>query len=261
MSTDIHPSAHVSAKAELGVGVRVGPGAVIEDSVVIGDGTSIGAHAVIMSWTSLGRDNRVSPHVVLGGEAQDLGYKGEETHLIIGDGNVFREFSTVHRGTKASRSETRLGDNCMLMNYTHVGHDCIVGNNVIMANYSALGGHVVVEDNVIFGGAALVHQYCRVGRYAFVAGMSGSARDVPPFCIADERRTRLRGLNLVGLKRSGMSAERIRALKEAYKMLFVTKADSFRERLAALSAHRLAAQPDVAVLLDFIHSSERGICQ
>ncbi len=260
MSVDIHPTAVVSPSAELGDGVKIGPYAVIGDGVVIGEGCLIEAHVTIGPNTRLGRDNHIYPQASVGSDPQDLLYQGEETSLVIGDNNIIREFVTVNRGTPRGGGVTRLGNHCLLMAYSHIGHDCQVGDHVILVNMGNLGGHCVLEDWVIISGAVVVHQFCRIGTHAFIGGMSAVVKDVPPFVIAEERRTKLRGLNIVGLKRRGFSEETLASLKEAYRMLFRSKDNVFAVRVD-LTEEKLGHVPEVKYLIDFIRSSKRGICR
>jgi UDP-N-acetylglucosamine acyltransferase len=255
---EVHPTAVVAAGAELGPGVRVGPYAVIGPHVRLGAGTTIGPHAVVDGRTTLGAANRVFQLASVGAEPQDLKYRGEASRLEIGDRNIVREFATVNPGTAGGGMVTVLGDENLLMNYAHVGHDSRIGSRCVLANSSALAGHVRIEDHVIVGGLAAVHQFVRVGESALLGGGAMVVRDVPPFCTAAGDRARLRGLNLVGLRRRGFDAERIRAIKRAYRILFASGLP-FAEAQARCRAE-LGASADAIRMLEFIAGSERGLC-
>ena len=254
----IHPTAVVHPGARVAPDAEVGPYAVIGDKVVVGARTSIGAHVTIEGPTTLGEENRVSPHVALGGAPQDLKYKGEDTRLTIGHRNVFREFMTAHRGTVTGHSETVIGDDNLFMAYTHVAHDCVVGSRTVFANGASLAGHSVVEDDVVLGAFAAVKQFCRVGRYAFVGAFAPLNKDVLPFVwTSSERPTRAWKVNSVGLSRKGFSDERVAALQKAYRILHRHRHDqqAMLEALAELAS----GQPDVAFLRDFIVSAKHGV--
>jgi UDP-N-acetylglucosamine acyltransferase len=255
----IHPTAVIDPKAELGENVTVGPFAVIGGNVVIGRGTSIGAHAVIDGWTSIGEDNRISPISSVGGIPQDLKFKGEKTWLKIGDRNMIREFTTLQPGTATGIGETVIGNDNLFMAYCHVAHDCIIGNRVIMANGSTLAGHVIVEDFAILGGLSAVHQYVRVGESAMLSGGAMVGQDVAPYTIAAGDRARMRGLNVVGLKRRGFPEENIRILKKAFRILLLSKL-RISDALARIRSE-LPPIPQLVHFLEFIEKSERGICR
>lgn len=249
----IHPQAVVAASAKLAKGVRVGPFAVIEEDVEIGEGTSIAAHAVIKRYTRLGARNRVYEHAVIGGDPQDVKFDPAcVSHTLIGDGNLFREGVTVHRGSRPG-SATRIGDGCFFMALAHVAHDCMVGNQVVMVNNSGISGESSVGERAFLGGAVGVHQHCRVGRNAMVGMNSKLVQDALPFCITDGNPARARGLNLVGLRRAGFKAAEIAALKDAYRLLYQRVA--LKEALA-----RMHESPSEAVreLAAFIAASKRG---
>ena len=215
----IHTTAVIGSTAKLGEGVRVGPFAVIEDDVEIGDDCEIAAHTVIKRFTRLGRRNRVFEHAILGGEPQDVKFKGERSLLEIGDDNLIREFCTFHRGN-GENSVTRIGSRNFFMVGIHVAHNCEIGDDNIFANEVALAGHIVVEDHVFFSNNVGAHQFVRFGRYAMVGGKSKIVQDVLPFFTTDGNPARVRGLNSVGLRRAGFSVESRKALKSAYKLLF-----------------------------------------
>jgi UDP-N-acetylglucosamine acyltransferase len=255
----IHPSAIIDPKAEIDSGVAIGPFVVIGPNVRIGRGTTVGPHAVIDGWTEIGTDNRIFQFAAVGGVPQDLKYRGEETWLRIGSGNIIREFATLQPGTVTGIGETVIGNGNMFMAYCHVAHDCVVGNRVIMANGSTLAGHVQVEDFAILGGLSAVHQFTRVGESAMLSGGAMVGQDVPPYSIAAGDRARLRGLNLVGLRRRGFSEEVIGLLKKAYKILVFSKL-RLADALARIRSE-IPLQPEVLHFIEFIEKSERGICR
>lgn len=258
MSVSIHPSAVVSDKAELGEAVSVGPFCVIDEHVCVGDGTQLTSHVVLSGHTTLGKNNRIFPFASLGHEPQDLKYHGEPSEVVIGDDNTIRENVTINPGTEGGGMMTRIGNNNLLMAYSHVAHDCLLGSDIVMANCATLAGHVYVDDGAIIGGMSAIHQFLRIGRYAMIGGMSGIVKDVPPFCLtAGGYRPGLAGLNLVGLKRQGLGLERIRLLKEVYRILLQSN-DSFDQRLA--EANVLAEGDDCAEhLVDFVRTSKKGL--
>jgi UDP-N-acetylglucosamine acyltransferase len=253
----VHPTAVVAAGAVLAPGVCVGPYAVIGPHVRIGTGTTIGPHAVLDGRTTIGTHNRIFPFASIGAEPQDLKYRGEESRLEIGDRNIIREFATLNTGTAGGGMVTRVGDDNLFMNYAHVGHDCRIGSHCVLANSAALAGHVVIEDYAIVGGLAAVHQFVRVGESAILGGGAMVVHDVPPFCNAAGDRARLRGLNLLGLKRRGFGTATVRALKRAYRMLFASEL-AFAEAQQRV-ATELGDDPHVARLLVFVAASTRGI--
>ena len=255
----IHPTAIIDPQAQIDTGVEIGPFVVIGPHVRIGSGTTVGPHAVIDGWTEIGPDNRIFQFAAVGGIPQDLKYRGEETWLRIGSGNIIREFATLQPGTVTGIGETVIGNGNMFMAYCHVAHDCIVGNRVIMANGSTLAGHVQVEDFAILGGLSAVHQFTRVGESAMLSGGAMVGQDVPPYTIAAGDRARMRGLNLVGLRRRGFSEEVISQLKKAYKILVFSKL-RLADALARIRSET-QLQPEVLHFLEFIEQSERGICR
>ena len=253
----VHSTAVVHPEAMLHPTVEVGPYTVIGPKVRIGAGTTVGPHAVIEGRTTLGERNRIFQFASVGAVPQDLKYAGEDTELVIGNGNTIREFATVHLGTAGGGGTTRLGDGNLIMANAHVAHDCQIGNGCVLANSAALAGHVEVEDHVILGGLSAVHQFTRIGRHAFIAGGAMVAMDVPPYCTAQGDRAELVGLNTVGLTRHGYSEEQIRRIKEAYKILFRSKLGLI-EAVAKLRAE-YGTHPEIELLLDFVSRSQRGI--
>lgn len=257
----IHSTAIVHPSANIAEGVKIGPYAVIEENVIIGAGSSIGPHAFIGRWTVLGENNQIYHMTSVGAPPQDLKYKGEECWTRIGSNNVIREFATVHRGTVTGHAETVMGNNNLLMSYSHVAHDCRVGNGVVMANSATLAGHVTVQDNVILGGLVAIHQFVTIGAYSMLGGGTLVGLDIPPYMIATsgKRDAKLRGLNLIGLKRRGFSDESIASLKKAYRILFM--ADLKQPEAVARVKAEITGCPEVDNLISFIEKSERGICR
>lgn len=215
----IHETAIIDPGAELGVDVEIGPYCVVGPSVRIGDRTCLGAHAVIEGGTTLGEECRVASGAILGGPPQDTKYKGEPTFLTIGDRNIIREGVTIHRATGEGNT-TVVGSENMIMAYAHIGHNAHVGNNVTIASYVGISGHVTVEDRVVFGGFVGVHQFVRIGKITMVGGMSRVVQDVPPFMLVQGEQLQPHGLNVVGLRRTGVTAEVREQLKEAYRLLY-----------------------------------------
>lgn len=253
----IDPRAVVADGAGLGPDVEVGAFASIGAEVTIGQGTKIGPHAVIEGRTEIGQDNWIGPFSYIGGPPQHTTYKGENTAVIIGDGNRIREYVTIHRGTAGGRKETRIGSENFIMVGSHIAHDCIIGNRIIMANLATLAGHVVVEDDAVFGGFVAVHQYCRIGTVVMIAAGTKLTKDVTPYALVGGEPPHFVGLNRVGLKRVGMSESARTALRKAYRTIF-TKAASLEDGLAeALTEHGEVAE--VRHLVEFIRGSERGI--
>jgi UDP-N-acetylglucosamine acyltransferase len=253
----IHATAIVDQTVRLGRGVEVGPYSLIQGRVVIGDETVIGSHVVIKDATTIGARCRIFQFAVLGEIPQDLKFKGEESQLIIGDDNTIREFATMHRGTEGGGGVTRVGSRNLFMAYTHVAHDCQVGNGVIMSNAATLGGHITVEDFAIIGGLSAVHQFCRVGRHAFIGGCSAVHRDVPPYAMAVGNRAKLVGLNLVGLKRLGFTDATLQSLKRAFELLFLS--DLNQKEAMERIRQEYPEVPEIQHLLQFLETSERGL--
>ena len=218
----IHPSASVHPNAQLHEGVIVGQGAIIGPEVIIGPGTSVGPNSVIDGKTTLGKNNKIFPNVFLGLEPQDLKYKGANTELIIGDDNTFRECVTINKATNQGE-KTIVGNNNLMMAYSHIGHNCEIGNNVILSNSVQVAGHVIIEDSAIVGGCLGIHQFVHIGYLSMIGGMTRVTRDVPPFCLAEGSPGRLRGLNKVGIKRSGLIEKNnlnLKLLMKTWLLLF-----------------------------------------
>lgn len=253
----VHPTAVVHPEARLHDSVDVGPFAVIGPKVTLGADTVVGPHAVIEGRTTIGERNRIFQFASVGAVPQDLKYAGEDTELVIGDGNQIREFTTLNIGTAGGGGMTKIGNQNLFMAYSHVAHDCRVGSGCVIANSAALAGHVVLEDHVILGGLSAVHQFTRVGRHAFIAGGAMVAMDVPPYCTAQGDRAELAGLNTVGLARHGYTDDQIRRIKDAYKILFRSKL-GLNEAISKLKAE-YGGHPEIEVLLEFVSGSERGL--
>jgi UDP-N-acetylglucosamine acyltransferase len=253
----VHPTALVAPGAQLDSTVEVGPYAVIGPKVKIGAHTRIGAHAVIENDTTLGARNRISQFASVGSVPQDLKYAGEETALVIGDDNLIREFVTLNIGTAGGSGVTRIGNKNLLMTSSHVAHDCVVGNGCVIANCAALAGHVELGNHVTLGGLSAVHQFSRIGDFAFIAGGAMVVMDVPPYCTAQGDRAELAGLNTVGLTRHGYSDAQLGRIKEAYKLVFRSKL-GVTEAVARLRAEQ-AGHPEIELFLEFVTSSKRGL--
>lgn len=254
----IHPTAVIDPGAAIHPEAEIGPYAIIGAGVTIGARTTVGAHALIEGPTTIGEANRIHGHAALGGPPQDLKYKGEPTTLVIGNRNVFREFSTAHRGTMTGHAKTVIGDDNFFMAYSHVAHDCVIGNRTVFANSASLAGHCVIEDDVIIGGFVAVKQFLRIGRYAFLGAFTPVNKDVLPFCwTSSERETRAWKINSIGLARKGFSDERVKALQKAYRILHRNRHD--HAALLAALAELAATSEDVKFLHEFIATSEAGI--
>jgi UDP-N-acetylglucosamine acyltransferase len=250
---ETHPTSIISPRASLAADVRVGPYAVVEDDVIIGASCEIGAHAVVKRFTTMGERNRVYEHATLGGEPQDVKFKGEPSSLVIGDDNLIREYVTIHRAS-GEDAVTRVGSRNFLMVGVHVAHNCEVGDDNVFANGVALAGHVLVEDHAFLASNVGAHQFVRFGRYAMAGGKSKIVQDVLPFFTTDGNPPRVRGLNAIGLRRGGFSPEARSALKRAYQLLFRTRLPLAR----ALSALEESGDENVAHLASFIRATRRG---
>lgn len=255
----IHETAIVHPGARIDEGVEIGPYAVVGEHVSIASGTRVGPHAVIEGWTEIGRDNRIFQFASVGADPQDLKFHGEQSTLRLGDRNTVREFVTLHRGTEDGGGETVIGDDNLFMAYSHVAHDCRVGNRVILANGATLAGHVAVDDQAILGGLSAVHQFTHIGCHVMISGGAMVAQDIPPYTIAQGDRAKTVGLNLVGLKRRGFSAEAVRGIKQAYKLVFRSglRIEEALEQIAS----EVEASPELTVFVEFIKNSQRGIAR
>lgn len=252
----IHPTAIVDPAAKIHAGARVGPYCVIGADVTLGENSELQHHVTVMGPTTIGGGNFFYAYCSIGQRSQDLKYAGEPTFLEIGNDNTFRESCTVNRGTLPG-TKTIIGNGGNFLAYSHVAHDCVVGDKVIFSNNGTLAGHVIVGDHAVIGGLTAIHQFCRIGRHAITGGCSKIVQDVPPFFIADGNPAEIRGINQVGLERAGFPAETIRALREAYRILYRGKLNvkqsvaTIREELPNIS--------EIEELCTFIESSQRGI--
>lgn len=254
----IHATAVVDPGAEIDADVEIGPYSVIAGDVQIHAGATIGSHVTIDRYTTIGQNCKIFQHAAIGAVPQAVRYKGEKTFVRIGRGTIVREFVTIHRGTEFGGGITEIGEENFLMAYTHIAHDCSTGRKVIFANAASLGGHIQVGDFATVGAFVAVHQFVRIGDYAFVGAVSGVTKDIPPYVLASgSPRAKLHGMNIVGLKRHHFEAEKIRALKRAYRILFrlgLTLNEAM-ERVVA----EVDQIPEVVALIEFIKSSQRGI--
>lgn len=253
----IHRTAVVEDGAQIDPTCEVGPFAVIGPKVTLGPGTTVGAHAVVAGRTTVGAQNRIFPFASIGGAPQDLKYRGEDTQLVIGDKNTFREYVTVNLGTVGGGGVTRVRNGCLLMANSHIGHDCDVGDGAIIANSVALAGHVTLEDHVHISGLAAAHQFTRIGRLSFVSGLTGVVMDVAPYTTVAGPRAELGGLNSVGMQRAGMSDEQIARVKQAYKIVF-RQGLPLAEAIVQLEAE-LGTHPEIAHFVAFLKGSQRGV--
>lgn len=256
----IHATAVVDSRADIHSSAVLEPYVVIDGPVTIGADTTVGAHTVVSGQTSIGKKNSIGAFASIGAPPQDMHYQGEATELIIGDGNQIREYVSIHRGTVNGKSKTVVGNENMIMAYSHIAHDCIIGDNVIMANVATLAGHVEIGNHVNLGGMVAIHQFCRVGDFTYVGGMSGISLDVPPFVLLSGTRNRMRitGINKIGLHRNGFTRETIKMLDQAFKIIFrspdlLTK-DALEKTLEDIPDCR-----EVQQLVEFFKTSKRGV--
>ncbi len=256
----IHPTSIVDASAELDPTVTVGAFTVIEKGVKIGAETIIAPHSFISGPTTIGKNNTIGSYCTIGAPPQDIHYKGEPTELVIGDNNEIREYCSIHRGSPGGKGITSIGDSNMLMAYVHVAHDCQLGNNIIMVNNATLGGHVEIGDRVTIGGVSAVHQFSRIGEYAFVGGMSGISMDVPPYVMVAGIRNEMqvRGINRIGLKRAGFSQTDIKQLGKAFTLIFKTKDLLLQEALEQVEKEITDSEP-VTRMVEFFRTSKRSV--
>ena len=259
MSTSqIHLQAVVSPSARIAPSVQIGAYAVVGDEVELGDGCVLHPHATVQGPSKVGRNNVFYSFCVVGGDPQDLRFQGERTELAVGDGNTFREYVTISRGTVGGGGKTVIGSENLFLAYSHVGHDSRVGNNTLFVNGATLAGHVIVEDYATIGFLSPVHQFCRVGRYAYIGASTVITQDVPPFSrVVTERETRSYGVNAIGLERKGFSPERLKPLQEAFRLLLRSKMNT--SQALAEMRKSLSGSEDVQELIHFIETAERGI--
>jgi UDP-N-acetylglucosamine acyltransferase len=257
--TDIHPSAIVHEQAKVGAGTTIGPHACVGPNVVIGPGCRIGANTVIDGWTEIGEGTVIHPFASIGLVPQDLKFQGEATRLTIGRHNIFREFVTVHRGTAGGGGVTEIGDHNVFMAYVHIAHDCHVGNHTIFGNMATLGGHVTVQDYANISAGSGVHQFCRVGRHAFIGGYSVITKDALPYArTVGSRPARIFGVNTTGLQRRKFAPDVVAKLKRTFRYLLQSKLNTTRA-LTRIETDRTLSCPDVQVVVDFIRTSQRGV--
>jgi len=253
----IHPTAIVDPKADIDSNVEIGPYSIIEANVQIGSGTIVGSHVVIQPHVTIGPDCQIFQYASVGAVPQAIKFKGEKTILKIGRGTVVREFVTINRGTEFGGGITEVGEENLLMAYVHIAHDCKTGRNVIFANNATLAGHITIEDFVTIGGLTAIHQFVRVGKYAYIGGKSAVVKDIPPYVIAAGDRATLHGLNSVGLKRQGFSEDTLSLLKKTYRILFRIGL-TLNEAIERIKAE-VDQVPEVVTLMEFIKTSQRGI--
>jgi len=257
----IHATAVVEPKAEVHETASIGPYAVVGANVSIGAETTIDAHAVISGHTTIGTGNHIGSFASIGAPPQDIHYKEESTELVIGDDNQIREYVSIHRGTAAGKGRTVIGNNNMLMAYSHVAHDCTIHNHVIMANVATLAGHVEIGDHVNLGGLVAVHQFCRIGAYTYIGGMSGISMDVSPYVILSGTRNRMRisGINKIGLRRNGVSRDAISCLEQAFKIIFRALPQTLLKDALEETRQTFPDCPEVQTMVEFFKSSKRGV--
>lgn len=255
----IHPTAIVNPKANIDPTVEIGPYVIIGDSVNIGKNSSIGAYSYI-EYANIGDNCKISTNVVIGTVPQDFKYKDKKTYVVIGDNVTIREFATLHRGSLTD--STKIGAGCYLMAYSHAGHDCILGKEVVLANCGSLGGHVQIDDYAIIGGLVAIHQFCKIGKLCMLGGGTIVTMDVMPYTLGVGNRVKLYGLNLVGLKRRNFSAITIEKIKNAYRILFQSKMPLTEalNQLESINKDKNQYDKEVENMIQFIHSSKRGIC-
>ncbi len=256
----IHQTAVVDPTAQLDSSVDIGPYAVIGADVNIGAETVVQAHAVVNGPTTIGKRNLIGSFATVGGAPQDLSYRGEPTELIVGDDNQIREYASIHRGTPSGSGKTVIGSNCLLMAYIHIAHDCRIGDHVIMANVATLAGHVHVGERAAIGGLVAVHQFCRVGTLSYIGGVSGLGHDVPPYVIVAgiRDRTRVSGINKVGLRRNGFSREVIHNLDAIFRIIYRSPNLLLKDALD-MARKEYPDCPEVQHMVDFFESSKRGV--
>ncbi|MBN2711220.1 MAG: acyl-ACP--UDP-N-acetylglucosamine O-acyltransferase [Planctomycetes bacterium] len=258
MAAKIHPTAIIDKDANIADGVEIQPYAVVGPHVTIGEGTTIRSNAQIIGRTVIGKNCDIFPGAVVGGEPQDLKFKGEHTETIIGDGNVIRECVTINRGTGLGGGKTVLGNNNLVMAYVHIAHDCIIGNQVIITNCAQLAGHIKVEDMAIISGMVAVHHFVTIGTMSFLAGLSAVRTDVPPYMIVEGNPARVRKINMEGLRRRGIPQESMDALRKMYKVLYRSEELSRAEAIEEIIKMDIASDPCVTNVIEHFRASENG---
>jgi UDP-N-acetylglucosamine acyltransferase len=259
MGKEIHPAAIIETNVEIDEETFIGPFCIIRGGVYIKKGTKLISNIIIEGNTEIGENCTVYPFTSIGLPPQDLKYKGEKTGVKIGDNNIIREYTTIHRASVGGDGTTIIGDNNFLMAYVHVAHDCKIGNSVTMANVATLAGHVLIEDYAIIGGLVAIHQFTRIGAYAMVGGFSGVNQDIPPYMISSGTPAKLFGLNTIGLKRQGFPDQTINELKKAYKILFREKR-TLKDAIKKIQED-LPYTDEIKYLIEFIQKNKRGICR
>lgn len=256
MNDNIHSSAIISNKAEIGNNVKIGSNVVIEDDVIIGNNCEIRSGAIISNGARIGNNVRIFSYAIISAEPQDLKYNNEITYVSIGDNTVVREFATINRGTEAT-GKTVIGSDCLIMTYCHVAHDCILGNNIIMSNAVQLGGHVEIEDWVVLGGVAKIHQFCKVGKHSMIGADTKIVKDVAPYTLVDRKPAQVEGINKIGLRRRGYTPELIKEIEQFYDTILFSgfnNKDGINQYLK-----REIISDEVRHCIDFIQNSVRGI--
>ncbi len=256
---NIHPTAIVSPRAQIGDDVEIGPYSFVGDHVSIGRGTRVGMHAVIEGYTTIGERCRFFTGAVIGSPPQDLKYRGEVSYLRIGNDNIIREYVTINPGTQGGGGQTTIGHENLIMAYVHVAHDCIIGNKAILANGATLAGHVHVADNTIIGGLVAIHQFTRIGKMAIIGGCSKVVQDVPPYAICDGHPALFRGLNIIGLERAGIATEVIRGLRQSYRYLY--RMGLSRDHALQKIIAEIPPLAEIQEVVQFVRVSDRGICR
>jgi UDP-N-acetylglucosamine acyltransferase len=257
--TVIHPTAIIERGARLGQGVVVGPYAIVGPKVVLGDQVQIGAHVVVEGRTTVGARTVVHPFAALGTMPQDLKYKGEDAELVIGEENSIRQYVNMAIGTEGGGGKTVVGRRNLMMVNCHVAHDCVLGDNIVMANGVTLAGHVHVATKAFLGGLCAVHQFCKIGELTMTAGGSMVTQDVPPYCMVQGDRARVNGLNIVGLRRAGMTADVVRDVKTMYRLVYSDNL-TLEDAIAKIEAE-IADGAEKRLFVGFLRASERGLCR
>lgn len=253
----IHKTAIISQGARIADDVEVGPYSLIGPKVNISPRVKIGSSCLIDGNTTIGSGCAIYSGAVIGSPPQDLKYKGEDTQLVIGENNIIREFATLNTGTEEGAGVTKIGDNNLIMAYSHIAHDCVVGSHCVLANCATLAGHVTIEDKAVIGGLVAIHQFCRIGKFSIIGGCSKVVQDIPPFSTCDGHPAKIYGLNSVGLKRAQISNQTISDLKSAFKLLFFSGLSKHHGLEKVLSS--IAQSPEIAYLVDFVKASSRGM--
>ena len=254
--TIIHPTAIVSEKARIGTNVKIGPFSIVDDDVEIGDNTVIRSNVVLSDGARIGSNCELFPGAVIATEPQDLKFTGEPTLAIVGDRTVIREYATIHRGTGESK-RTVVGSDCLIMAYSHVAHDCIIGDSVIISNTTQMAGHVEIEDNVNIGGVVKIHQFCRIGRYAFIGADVKIVKDVPPYTLIGRQPAKVEGINKIGLRRKGFSNEKINEIEKFYDTILFSSLNN-RDGIKKYKEENEISE-EISHCIRFIEDSKRGI--